>query len=79
MDMKYSATMSIFMEYVQSARSRNIQIQSNNKKEGTMTYVCSVCGYNYDEKAENKEFDKLPHDWNCPICNAPKTAFQKSS
>jgi rubredoxin len=44
-----------------------------------MVYVCSVCGYQYDEKIEKTEFDKLPDDWTCPICGAPKSAFQKSS
>ena len=50
-----------------------------NNKEGAMVYVCSVCGYNYDENTEKKEFEKLPEDWSCPICGAPKSAFQKSS
>jgi rubredoxin len=40
---------------------------------------CSVCGYEYDEKAEGTQFEKLDDDWNCPICNAPKDAFEKAS
>ena len=43
-----------------------------------MVYTCSVCGYQYEEKFEKSEFEKLPEDWHCPICNAPKSAFQKS-
>lgn len=40
---------------------------------------CTVCGYEYDEAAEGVPFDKLPDDWNCPVCNAPKDAFEKVS
>jgi rubredoxin len=42
-----------------------------------MVYTCSVCGYQYDEKAEKASFDKVDEDWHCPVCNAPKSAFQK--
>jgi rubredoxin len=41
-----------------------------------MTYRCNVCGYEYDEQAEGTPFDKLPDAWNCPVCNAPKSAFE---
>jgi rubredoxin len=44
-----------------------------------MVYTCSVCGYQYDEKSEQTPFDQLPDEWHCPICNAPKSAFQKTS
>jgi rubredoxin len=44
-----------------------------------MIYTCSVCGFQYDEKAEKTPFSELPDDWHCPICNAPKSAFEKSS
>ncbi|HBL22498.1 MAG TPA: rubredoxin [Deltaproteobacteria bacterium] len=43
-----------------------------------MVWTCSVCGYRYDEKVEKVPFDQLPDDWACPICNAPKDAFEKS-
>jgi len=42
-----------------------------------MIWRCSVCGYEYDEKAEGTPFEKLPDDWRCPVCNAPKDAFEK--
>ncbi|GBD98989.1 high molecular weight rubredoxin [bacterium BMS3Abin07] len=41
-----------------------------------MQYKCSVCGYIYDEEKEGKPFDELPDDWTCPVCNAPKEAFE---
>jgi rubredoxin len=44
-----------------------------------MVWTCTVCGYQYDESIEKEPFEKLPDDWHCPICNAPKDAFQKES
>ena len=39
-----------------------------------MRYVCSICGYVYDE-AENKPWAELPDDWKCPLCGAAKSDF----
>ena len=39
-----------------------------------MRYICSVCGYVYDE-AENGPFADLPEDWKCPLCGAAKGDF----
>ncbi|MEG2857911.1 MAG: rubredoxin, partial [Clostridia bacterium] len=48
-------------------------------------YVCSVCGYVYDEargipeagiKAGTK-WSELPEDWVCPLCGASKAAFKE--
>ncbi len=39
-------------------------------------YICSVCGYIYDEAKEGK-WEDLPADWKCPICKAGKDAFQQ--
>ena len=40
-----------------------------------MKYVCSLCGYIYDEDVEGVKFSTLPDDWTCPLCGAPKDAF----
>jgi len=48
-------------------------------------YKCSVCGYIYDPAmgdpdnnvAPGTPFEKLPDDWNCPICGATKQEFDK--
>ena len=37
-------------------------------------YVCSVCGYVYDEAVA---FADLPDDWECPTCGVPKSKFEK--
>ena len=41
-----------------------------------MKYVCSICGYVYDEAAEGTLFADLPDSWTCPLCTAPKSAFE---
>ncbi|MEG1499782.1 MAG: rubredoxin [Clostridia bacterium] len=38
-------------------------------------YVCSICGYIYDEQKEGVAFNNLPNSWVCPLCGAPKSAF----
>ena len=40
-------------------------------------YVCSLCGYEYDEEVEGVAFEDLPEDWVCPLCGATKDAFEK--
>jgi pyruvate oxidase len=40
-------------------------------------WQCSVCGYIYDEAREDVAFEKLPDDWTCPVCGAPRSAFRK--
>lgn len=48
-------------------------------------YVCEVCGYEYDpangdppEAPAGTAFDKLPAEWLCPVCGAPKDQFKKA-
>jgi thiamine pyrophosphate-dependent acetolactate synthase large subunit-like protein/rubredoxin len=38
-------------------------------------YRCTVCNYIYDEDKEDKNFDELPDDWRCPVCNSPKSSY----
>ena len=38
-------------------------------------WICSVCGYVYDEAKEGKPFAALPDTWVCPLCGAAKSAF----
>lgn len=55
---------------------RRLKAGETPAKEGggprTGTYVCSVCHYVYDGAAP---FEKLPDDYACPVCKAPKSAF----
>ena len=38
-------------------------------------WVCTVCGYTYDEAKEGTPFESLPEDWVCPLCKHPKSDF----
>lgn len=40
-----------------------------------MKYVCTICGYVYDEVKERTPFAGLPDFWTCPVCGAGKSAF----
>ena len=48
-------------------------------------FVCTVCGYIYDESAgipdkgivPGTKWEDLPDDWVCPICGAAKAEFEK--
>ena len=48
-------------------------------------YVCSVCGFLYDEEngipeagiAPGTGWEELPDDWVCPLCGAEKSEFEK--
>ena len=50
-------------------------------------YVCSVCGYIYDEAAgipeqgiaSGTKWEDLPADWTCPLCGAAKDEFNGQS
>ncbi len=41
-----------------------------------MQYKCSICGYVYDEAKEGIPFSELSDTWKCPLCGAPKSAFE---
>jgi rubredoxin len=48
-------------------------------------YVCTVCGYIYDEEvgdpdngvAAGTKFEDISEDWVCPLCGVPKSDFEK--
>ena len=42
-----------------------------------MKYVCTVCGYVYDEEAEGVAFSDLPEDYECPLCSVGKDQFEE--
>ena len=47
------------------------------------TYICTVCGYVYDESqgdpdngvAAGTKWEDVPDDWTCPICGVGKDMF----
>ncbi len=38
-------------------------------------YICSVCGYAYDEETEGTPWSELPTSWVCPLCGADRSLF----
>lgn len=48
-------------------------LTKNITKTPDKKYVCSLCHYEYDGEIP---FDKLPDSYVCPVCGAPKSAFQ---
>ncbi len=48
-------------------------------------YKCAVCGYIYDPELGDPDsdiqpgtpFEELPDDWECPICGAAKSEFER--
>ena len=48
-------------------------------------YKCSVCGWVYDPEvgdtdggiAAGTPFEKIPANWQCPVCGASKSDFEK--
>jgi flavin reductase (DIM6/NTAB) family NADH-FMN oxidoreductase RutF/rubredoxin len=49
---------------------------SETEKSGGK-YQCQQCGFVYDNDNEDKPFEELPDDWTCPVCGAPKSAFEE--
>jgi rubredoxin len=77
---------SIFPHDKQHPRSGYIVTSRNpkRKEEITMKYVCSVCGYTYDETVGDPDngieagtkFEDLPEDFVCPLCGVGKDMFE---
>jgi rubredoxin len=50
-------------------------------------YICTICGYIYDEAAgvpergitPGTEWENVPSDWTCPLCGAAKVAFDEKA
>lgn len=48
-------------------------------------YVCTVCGYVYDEAAgipdsgiaQGTKWEEIPEEWTCPLCGATKEEFKE--
>ena len=55
---------------------KNIKPAPAKKEDGGKVWVCKICGYVYDEKAEGVAFEDLPEDWVCPLCKHPKSDFE---
>ena len=56
------------------------------KETGAGTYVCTVCGYEYDPATGDPDngiepgtaFADLPDQWTCPLCGVGKDKFEQA-
>ncbi|MGA2554069.1 MAG: flavin reductase [Smithella sp.] len=63
-----------------------VKDEASAASHASASYVCSVCGYVYDELkgdpdngiAPGTKFEDLPQTWTCPVCGADKSKFEKS-
>jgi len=39
-------------------------------------YKCKICTYIYDENKDSLNWEDLPSNWVCPVCQAPKSVFE---
>ena len=60
-------------------------LKKSNKGEKVMKWVCTACGFVYDEElgdeangiAPGTKFEDLPEDYLCPWCGVGKELFEK--
>ncbi|MDE5747800.1 MAG: flavin reductase [Acetatifactor sp.] len=57
-----------------SPKTAPTYIAEEPQNEEKTTYVCGVCGYEYQGDVP---FEELPEDYVCPVCKQPKSVFQK--
>ena len=72
-------TYSYYHKVVKGKAPKNAPTYIEEKVEKTegKKYRCLLCGYVYDDAKEKVKFEDLPDDWRCPLCGAPKSAFQE--
>ena len=42
-----------------------------------MKYVCSLCGWEYDESS-GTPWSEVPEDFECPLCGVGKDSFEEA-
>lgn len=57
---------------------QNIKPVTKINTTNSEKWVCSICGYVYDNAVEKIPFEELPETWVCPLCNHPKSVFEKA-
>jgi len=63
-----------------------VKDEASAASHASASYVCSVCGYVYDELkgdpdngiAPGTKFEDVPQTWTCPVCGADKSKFEKN-
>jgi len=52
-------------------------VERSGDREDGVVWRCSMCKWLYKEDKEGTAFEDLPDDWKCPLCKAPKSAFER--
>lgn len=55
---------------------KNIKPAPTKQSGEGKKWVCTICGYIYDDSKEKVPFEQLPNDWVCPLCMHPKSDFE---
>jgi rubredoxin len=61
-----------------------VYLSQQRKEYNIMKYVCTVCGYVYDEETGDPEngvaagtkWEDVPEDYVCPLCQMGKEVFE---
>jgi flavin reductase (DIM6/NTAB) family NADH-FMN oxidoreductase RutF/rubredoxin len=64
-----------------------VQAEQKEEVKDNAKYACRVCGYVYDPMLGDPDsgiqpgtpFEKLPENWVCPVCRAPKSQFDRKN
>ncbi|MBE6729080.1 MAG: flavin reductase [Ruminococcaceae bacterium] len=54
----------------------NIKPKATVEKSQGKKWVCTICGFIYDDEKEKVPFEQLPDSWVCPLCMHPKSDFE---
>jgi len=52
-------------------------VEREGDREDGVVWRCATCKWLFKENEQQTKFEDLPGDWKCPVCNAPKTAFEQ--
>ena len=58
------------------ARMCDMMDKTQRQETIAMKYVCTVCGWVYDEEEQGTKWEDLPDDFTCELCGVGKEDFQ---
>jgi methylamine---glutamate N-methyltransferase subunit C len=64
--------------FVSTATSESLDVpphKAESLPSPTAIYRCGLCSHEYDEAKEGIRWNKLPADWDCPLCGSSQAEF----
>lgn len=52
-------------------------VEQEDDREDGVVWRCAMCKWLYKDDSEAQRFEELPDYWICPVCRAPKSAFER--